>query len=163
MTLEEIEKRLRAVEDTEEIKRLHYHYVNCITFSRWDEAIDCFAQNAVADLERSGVTKGKANIAKLFKGGISKGHGQGEGSILIHPIITVDEDRAKGNWFIYFMYTDPVTKKATDWVAGEYNMEYVREDGKWKIGFMKWRVRLGPPEHGDYIMEYLAKQKGKAK
>ncbi len=162
MILEEIAKRLMVVEDIEAIKRLHYHYVNCLTFSRWDEVIDCFAENAVTDLERV-VTKGKADIAKLFKEGISRGHGQGEGSILIHPIITVDGDRAKGNWYIYFLYADPVTKKATDWVVGEYNVEYVREKGKWKFGFMKWRQKLGPVEHGDYFREYMAEQKGKAK
>ena len=31
MSLEEIEKRLKVLEDIEEIKQLHVHYVNCLT------------------------------------------------------------------------------------------------------------------------------------
>jgi hypothetical protein len=154
MTIEEIEKRLRVLEDIEEIKKLHCHYVNCLTSARWDEAIDCFAENAVTDLERSGVTEGKANIAKLFKEGISRRHGRGEGAILIHPIITVDGDKARGNWHIYFMYNEGLKKKkgnASDWLLGEYNVDYVRESGKWKMALMKWRFKLGSSGQGNYV------------
>lgn len=157
MELEELEKQIRILADTEEVKKLHYRYVNALTFAEWDKVIDCFAENAVTDLGPPGVVRGKANIAKLFREGISLGHGRGEGSIVVHPIITVEGDQAKGNWLIYFLNVDLETKKTTGWAMGEYNVEYVKEDGKWKFGFMKWRSRLGSGEPGAHMSEYLMK------
>ena len=40
MSLEEIEKRLKVLEDIEEIKQLHVHYVNCLTTVEWDQAVE---------------------------------------------------------------------------------------------------------------------------
>jgi hypothetical protein len=42
MTLEEIEKRLRVLEDIEQIKQLQNRYLNCVMFTKWDEIMDCF-------------------------------------------------------------------------------------------------------------------------
>ena len=40
MTLEELEKRVKAIEDTEEVKKLHCRYINCLNFTKWDELMD---------------------------------------------------------------------------------------------------------------------------
>jgi hypothetical protein len=37
------------------------------------------------------------------------------------------------------------TDDAPDWLHGYYDMEYVREDGKWKISYLKFRTRLWSP------------------
>jgi hypothetical protein len=157
MGLEALERQIRTLVDIEEVKKLHYRYVNSLTFAEWDEVIDCFAENAVTDLGPPGVVKGKANIARLFREGISGAHGRGEGSIVVHPIITVEGDKAKGNWLIYLLNVDLETKEPTGWVLGEYNVDYVKEAGKWKFGFMKWRERLSSGKPGAHMSGYLKK------
>lgn len=154
MTLEELEKRLRTLEDIEEIKQLQVRYVNCLTTTEWDELVDCFAENGVVDLH-AGLARGKEAIAKLFKDKISKTHVGLEGNFVVHPIISVEGDKAKGSWLLYIQFSLPhkmqpkpailPTDDAPDWMQGYYDMEYIREDGKWKISLLKWRRRLLSP------------------
>jgi len=46
------------------------------------------------------------------------------------------------------MYCYPRTGQSLFWVQGFYNMEYVRENGKWKISYMNWTERMGLPGGG---------------
>ena len=109
MTPEEIEKRfrylenkIRVMEDIEELKQLHIRYVNCLTFANWDEIADCFAEDGVIDVgvPELGSVKGKSNIELYFKKVISTGHFGKEGNFTIHPLISVDGDKATSNWLI---------------------------------------------------------------
>jgi hypothetical protein len=145
MTLEEIEKRLRVVEDVEEIKQLQYRYMNCVIFAKWDEIMDCFAEKSAIDFQGWEPTKGKTEIAKIFKEGLSKGHVGREGDFVVHPIISVDGDKAKGNWLMYMMWSYRLTGQSLFWAQGIYDAEYVRENGQWKFSFLRWRARLAPP------------------
>lgn len=149
MTLEEIEKRLKILEDTEEIKKLHLTYINALITCDWDKVEECFAENGVVDFKESGILRGIQAISKDFRERISQSHIGKEGIMAIHPIITVDGDSAKGSWTFYnFTYHPrefadfPDPEKAPDWVQGLYDMEYTRVDGKWKISLLKWRSRL---------------------
>jgi hypothetical protein len=154
MTLEELEKRLRTMEDIEEIKQLQARYVNCLITTQWDELIDCFAENGVVDLH-AGLARGKEAIAKLFKEKIAITHVGLEGCYVVHPIISVNGDRAKGSWLLYTHFSQPHKIQrvppesgegdAPDWMQGYYEMEYIRDDGKWKISLLKWRSRLRSP------------------
>jgi hypothetical protein len=40
MPLEELEKRVRVLEDTDQIQKLHVHYLNCLTTASWPEVHD---------------------------------------------------------------------------------------------------------------------------
>ena len=154
MTLEELEKRLRTLEDIEEIKQLQVRYVNYLTTTKWDELIDCFAETGVVDLH-AGLARGKEAIAKLFKEKISISHVGLEGNFVVHPIISVEGDKAKGSWLLYIQFSLPhklqvepavtAEEDAPDWMQGYYDMEYIRENGKWKISLLKWRRRLRSP------------------
>lgn len=78
-----------------------------------------------------------------------------EGDFVVHPIISVDGDTAKGMWLLYLQYALPrkfksrppsmTTDDAPDWEQGYYEMEYIRQDGKWKISFLKFEPRLRSP------------------
>jgi hypothetical protein len=148
----EIKKRLRVLEDIEQIKQLQYRYLNCVMFAKYDEIGDCFAENAkIHFIESRPVTTGKAAIEKFFKDEIAKIHVGKEGDFEVHPIISVDGDKATGNWVMYIMYFYPRTGQSLFWVQGIYDAEYVREKGKWKFGYLKWRERLGLPGGGPPI------------
>ncbi|OGO17789.1 MAG: hypothetical protein A2Z15_05055 [Chloroflexi bacterium RBG_16_50_11] len=145
MQLEELEKRVRILEDKEEIRELHYDYLNSLTKVEWDKAFECFSENAITDIAKHGIKRGKAEIITFFKSVIAKGHVGKEGNFVVHPIITVDGDRARASWLIYIMHLDEKQERAKDWAQGIYDMEYVREKGKWKISYMGFQRRLGPP------------------
>jgi ketosteroid isomerase-like protein len=145
VTLEELEKRLRAVEDIEQIKQLHNRYVNALTFINWDDLIDCFAEDSSVDVQFGGLIKGKAEIANFFKKMLSQIHVGKEGIFAVHPQITVNGDSAKGNWLMYMMYADHRTWQSRYWIQGIYDAEYVRTDGQWKFSYLQWRPRLEPP------------------
>ena len=152
MTLEEMEKRLKEMErrittneDIEQIKQLHIRYVNALTFIKWDDVIDCFAEDSSLDVQLGGLIKGKAKIAKFFKERLSQIHIGKEGIFCVHPQITVDGDRAKGNWLIYIMYADHRTWQSRYWLQGIYDAEYAKVNGEWKFSHLQWRSRLEPP------------------
>jgi ketosteroid isomerase-like protein len=145
VTLEEMEKRLKVVEDIEQIKQLHYRYINALTFIDWDDIIDCFAEDSSIDVQFGGLIKGKAAIAKFFHEMLSQIHIGKEGIFMVHPVITVHGDNAKGNWLMYMMYADHRTWQSRYWIQGIYDAEYVRVDGQWKFHHLQWRPRLEPP------------------
>jgi hypothetical protein len=147
-TLKELEKRVRITEDIQEIHELQRRYVNALICTEWDECADCFAENAKIDVYLHDPVNGKAAITKWFKEELSKTHAGKEGDIVIHPIISVDGDKAKGKWLLYMMYAYPRTGQSLFWVQGFYEMEYVREKGKWKISLMSWSERMGLPGGG---------------
>jgi hypothetical protein len=154
MTLNSLDKRIRVLEDIEEIKQLQLTYVNCLTTTRWDELIDCFSDDAVVDLD-SGFARGKKEITAHFKGKVASNHIGQEGNFVVHPIISVDGDKARGNWLLYIQNALPrklkskpqmlATDDAPDWMQGYYDMEYVRQNGHWKISLLKWKCRLLSP------------------
>ena len=146
--LKELEKRVRVTEDIQEIKQLQRRYVNALMCAEWDDCADCFAKNAKVDVYATEPVKGNAAIRKLFKEENSKVHVGKEGDLVVHPIIHVDGDKATGSWLMYFMYFYPRTGQSLFWVQGFYKMEYVRENGEWKISFMSFSERLGLPGGG---------------
>ena len=144
MTLEEIEKRLSAIEDVEAIKQVQFSYVNGLMFADWPEVMECFTDDCVLDVfvEREKV-QGREIIEKIFKEIVSLKHVGDENDIVCHPIITVDGDKGKGKWIIYFNQPkdDP---NMPDWVKGIYDAEYKKVNGKWKISMLKWRPVFPP-------------------
>jgi ketosteroid isomerase-like protein len=143
--LTEAERRITINEDIEQIKQLHIRYMNALTFVKWDDVIDCFAEDSSLDVQFGGLIKGKAKIARFFKEMLSQIHIGKEGIFAIHPQITVDGDRAKGNWLMYIMYADYRTWQSRYWIQGIYDAEYVRVKGNWKFSHLQWRPRLEPP------------------
>ena len=159
MNLEEMEKRLRTLEDIEEIKKIHVHYVNCLTTTAWDDLVDCFTEDALVELT-NGTARGKAEIEKFFKSKIAITHIGKEGNFVVHPIIEVEGDKATASWLLYTLFSLPhkiqrdpsptANIDAPDWMQGYYQMGYARENGKWKISWLKWtRLNRSPREPGE--------------
>jgi hypothetical protein len=154
MELEELERRLRKLEDIEAIKQLQVRYVNYLTTIAWDDIVDCFAADAVVDLS-VGKVRGKEAIESLFKKKISITHVGLEGNFVVHPIISVEGDKAKGSWLLYTHFSLPhkiqidpsptADVDAPDWMQGYYEMEYVKEKGTWKISLLRWTRRIRSP------------------
>ena len=138
MTLEELEKRVQVLEDIEEIKILHTEYIYGLMDWQWDKMLDCFAENAVANIHGQD-RRGRKEIEIIFKEEVGKKTTQKGGQLLIQPVITVDGDTAKGHWvwyrFFYNFFTEVGWhyKLFGPWEQARYDCEYVRENGKWKF------------------------------
>jgi len=144
---ESVEKRLKVLEDIEEIKQLHINYILALSEQNFEAMIECFTEDAIFEMVGTHKEVGKDEIAKMLR---EMGERQREkkmwkgGQILVHPVISVDGDTAKGV-LTYFRITIPhkfvsalgqeVTMLAPD-EAG-YDMEYRRVDGKWKMSVLK--------------------------
>ena len=146
--IKDLEERVKITEDIQAIHRLQYRYINALMCTEWDDAADCFSENALIDVYLHKPVSGKSAIEKWLKEELSKTHAGKEGDVCIHPIISVDGDKAAGKWLLYMMYFYPRTGQSLFWVQGFYDMEYIREKGEWKISIMRWSERLGLPGSG---------------
>jgi ketosteroid isomerase-like protein len=147
-TVAELRQRVQVTEDVNEIKELQWTYLTALMATEWDTCADCFARDALIDVYLHEPVRGKAAIEHWFKGELALTHAGKEGDVCIHPIISVDGDQAKGSWLLYMMYFYPRTGQSLFWVQGYYDMDYVREDGRWKIAVMRWTERIGLPGGG---------------
>lgn len=134
--------------DVREIQELQFRYVNALMAMEWDTCADCFAENALVDVYLHKPVRGRENIRTWFKEELSKTHHGHEGDVCIHPIITVEGDTAKGDFILYMMYFYARTGQSMFWVQGQYDNEYVRENGRWKISVMRWKELIGLPGGG---------------
>jgi hypothetical protein len=154
MNSNEIERRLQTLEDIESIKKLHACYVNSLVGTQWDELLEFFTNDATADLMK-GLAKGKKEINKLFREKISLTHIGHESCLITQPVISINGDKAVGSWHLLTLFSQPhkiqsgmelnADTEAPDWMSGYYEMEYIRENGQWKISRLKWRRRLLSP------------------
>ena len=138
MTLEEMEKRLRALEDLEEIKKLHRKYISYLDNLQFEKALDLFSENATAEVRDSGVRKGKKEIAEIYLGVLAKRTTRKDGHLVGQPDITVEGATAQGHWIVYILFSEP----SVQWVQGRNDCEYVKEDGKWKFSKLKFTRTL---------------------
>ncbi|RPH47394.1 MAG: nuclear transport factor 2 family protein [Desulfobacteraceae bacterium] len=146
--LQSLETRLQATEDLEAIKQLHYKYMDGMTQTRWDEVLDCFAEDATIDITPSGqvIGKGIAEIRRQYNN-LAKVHIGKDIDFAIHPRISVNGNKAKGKWLMYLGMYKINDAKQQEWVMnqGVYNAEYVKINGQWKFSFLQHRPRRIEP------------------
>jgi hypothetical protein len=153
--LEGLEKRVRAIEEMEEIKRLHRKYIYWMTNHQWEKVVECFAEDAVAEMPSTGIKKGKKSIEEAFRTKIAEEEAfQKGGHLLAQPVITLGVDKAEGYWTMYrFVYDfqspgGEVVHLFGPELQGKFDCEYVKEKGEWKFGKMKferpWPMKEAP-------------------
>jgi ketosteroid isomerase-like protein len=140
MTLEEMEKRLQVLEDIEAIKEMHRRYAFGLASQQWDDMLELFTDDAVADIFQWGIRNNKKEIEDLFKntfdGRILPTHGH----MVAQPVIKVDGDTAEGYWIMYLFFPPPDMR----WVQGRHDCRYVKVNGEWKFKYLKF-TRPWPP------------------
>jgi ketosteroid isomerase-like protein len=139
MSLEELEKRIQAIEDLESIKKLHQHYIDLMDNLQYKEVLDLFTEDATVEVRNSGVKRGRKEISEVYIGILAKNRGtsRSEGHMAVEPDITVDGNTAKGTWLIYML-----SQPTIQWIQGRNECEYRKEDGKWKISKLKFTRTL---------------------
>jgi hypothetical protein len=156
MKIEELEKRIHVLEDIEEIKKVHRKYIFGLEEHRWLDMLECFAENAIAEIGFHEVRRGKKEISGFLNSlgpasGISatsKTKIRMEGQYLFQPVIAVAGDKANGHWIMDSYFDDPSTAGGPTLKVrrGRYEAEYIRENGNWKINYLKWIQPWPKPE-----------------
>jgi hypothetical protein len=140
MSLEEMEKRIQAIEDAEEIKRLHQNYINLMDNLEYEKVLGLFTEDATIEVRQSGVKRSRKEIADFYINVLAKSRGatRYDGHMAVEPDIEVDGDTARGTWLIYMLFSKPTIQ----WVQGRNECEYRRQNGKWKISKLKFTRTL---------------------
>jgi hypothetical protein len=133
---QDIETRMKVLEDIEAIKKLKASYCYLVDAavagdsSKWDELLDLFTDDSWVDFEVLGRYEGKDNVGRLFRDIV--GSLLSYSAHMVHnPIITVDGSTAHGKWYVHVPLTGK-NENMAGWLQGRYDEEYVRVDGRWK-------------------------------
>ncbi len=154
MKLEELEARIRKLEDIEEIRKLKATYCYLCDAGlgdpkNRDELISHFTRNARVDfgLGEGSQFTGPEGL-KIFFGEVVPGSVSFCMHMVHNPIIEVNGEKATGRWYYEAPTTDMNTGKA-QWMAGTYFEEYVRENGEWKWSSIRteWKY-ISPYDEG---------------
>ncbi len=129
--LEDLESRIRAVEDTDAIRNLKARYAElCDDDYNPDGIAALFVDDAVWESGPLGRFEGKESIRDFFRGASEIF------TFAIHyslnPQIEVTGDTARARWYLFMPCTVGDGDQAT-WRAGIDDEEYVRVDGHWKF------------------------------
>lgn len=151
--LEELEKRIRVLEDIEAIKRLMARYARTADDNyNPEEMAKLFTEDGVWDGgEVWGIKRGRKEI-KEFLSQISK-----DITFAVHyittPDVTVEGDRAHGRW--YELVAGTYLGRAF-WLSDFYRNEFARVDGEWLLTLVKCPVSfMTPYEEGWAKTRYM--------
>ena len=140
----DLEKRLSAMEDAEQIRELQTNYIYWLSNREWSKIVDCFAENGSVQIESNPKRKGKKEIEEYFKR-LTTDYDmfQEGGRILSQPVISVNGEKARGYWAMaqfryYFKTSSQEVSLFGPGLQGRYDVKYVKENGKWKFADMKY-------------------------
>jgi len=138
-------KQLSTLQDIEEIKTLQRAYGYYLEHWMFQEIIDCFADSpdAAFDSFPGSTYLGKEGVIRYF-GHFKEPHPEFLHQLMqVQPVIDVAPDgkTAKGRWYGYGPLAIPSGKGVRESIhSGTYENEYVKEDGKWKILKLRWKI-----------------------
>ena len=136
MTLEDLEHRVRVLEDIDAIKEVTYRYLyHCDDSYNPDGIASLFTEDGVRDQGSQGRIVGReavrATFAEASKRTVFAAH------FGFNPIVTVNGDEAHASWYTFQTFT--VRGDDGDramWRAGRYENDMVRVNGEWKFKLM---------------------------
>ena len=159
MTVKEMEARLKALEkkvglleDVNEVKRLQRVYSYYVMHMMRDEIYDLFADHPDVKLNwLEGTWLGKKGLKEYF--GVGSDRPEPPPGFLhqvmpIAGVVDVDPDskRAKGRWYSFGGVAIPRADKPGEFncsiVGGLYEIEYIKQDGTWKMLAIDWIIPL---------------------
>ncbi|RWU22917.1 nuclear transport factor 2 family protein [Pseudomonas alkylphenolica] len=131
--IDQLEARLRTLEDAEAIRRLKARYLACCDEKNPQGMRDCFAPGPVhIDYGRIGVFEDRDQLVAIFEAlgchphVVEMHHG-------VNPQIEVlDDTRANGTWGLHYQMIDTRERTITQ-LGAHYEDAYRKIDGQWKI------------------------------
>jgi hypothetical protein len=152
-SLDELARDVDRTESVRAVKQLQRTYAQYSQFGLWKEMADLYATNAAYIFDDETI-KGRKAIGGYLASHEGRGQqglkpGAVHTQIIDHPVVnlSVDGESAKGRWYGFFLLSDSEGNASIQ--GGVFENEYVREDGKWKIGVYHFYPQYaGPYETG---------------
>jgi len=144
-----LESQVRKLNDIEEIQRLQKAYGYYLEHWMNDEIMDLFADSP--DLVLNGASGGKQDLRDFFKSmrDISRSPEFIHQAMQLSGIVDINTngETAEGRWYGYGAVALPAGKGVRPLgLNGIYTVEYIKEDGKWKIKKLTFHpIMLTPP------------------
>jgi hypothetical protein len=137
-TLEALVRRVQRLEDQLEIQKLQSKYAHYLFTQRFDRIVDeCFAKQAAdvsVEFSDSGVYRGLESIRALYKAfeATKKVPGFFILHMAVNPFVEIARSgtEARSHWLSPGAVGNDA---AAGWVWGPYYVDYVKEDGVWRI------------------------------
>ena len=146
--LEALRARVELLKDHDKIENLQAAYGFYFDKSLWSEAADLFADDGSFEYGQMGVYVGKAHIRKALTLFSKEGpeFGKLNNHMQLQSIIDVAPDgkTAKARW--RGMVQLNRTNQSGQWGDGDYENEYVKQNGVWKIA----KLHFYPDGFTDY-------------
>jgi hypothetical protein len=141
----DLQARVQRLEDIENIKKLQRAYGYYLEHMMVEDVLDLFADGDNVELwVAAGKFKGKGEISRLYhyiKDSFP-------GTEFLHQImqlsgvVDIDPDgkNAKGRWYGFGANAIPSKggKISPGWMNGVYEVDYIKQDFKWKIKKLRW-------------------------
>ena len=148
ISLADVEHRVAAMNDEDEVRNLQNIYGYYQDRKMWDDVTDLFTPDAVFEIAGLGVYKGTAGVRRAMErnGPAGLQRGQVNDQMMLNSIVEIApngvEARARG------LQVGIITPKLGEayWQTSNYENHYVKIDGKWRIREM----RIYPKMYSDY-------------
>ena len=148
---EELDTRIKRLEDIEEIKNLQARYAYLIDTRQFERVADLFTDDLVADY--GGMAK-HTSKAELVEGMTrdAAGYSMWRHQMLM-PLIELDGDKATGTWYLLCPFTAIRPEgDVPGWIQGKYErIDYVRVDGIWKIRHLTFTLNFFSPYDDGWV------------
>jgi hypothetical protein len=146
MSIEDLEKRIQAIEDVLALEKLGRIYGYYLEHWMSKEIVDMFSDGPDVALEwTEGTYYGKDAVRRYFEGvdELYKDQDLVHQLMQLSPVIDVAPDgkTAKARWYGFGGVS--VTERGTTrqfFRSGTYENDYVKEDGQWKIQRFRWHL-----------------------
>ncbi len=149
-------KELTTLKDIEAIKKLQKAYGYYVEHMMYQEIVDCFSDSPDVVLNwLEGQWLGKEGVKKYFAF-MQKAPPTFQHQVMqIAGIVDIDPDgkMASGRWYAFggMFFPQPEGIKRS-FVAGIYEMKYIKEKGIWKIFGIKWVIPYAVSVSGEWRM-----------
>ena len=157
--LEPLLKRLQYLEDVQLIEKLQSKYIHLLFTQRFDRIVDEVYAHKAADVSvefsDSGVYRGLSGVTALYQA-FNKTK-EIPGFFILHmtvnPYIQISADglQARSHWLSPGASN---SKNGASWIWGPYYVDYVKEDGQWRI----LHARLAPLFRNPYYKSWADTQ-----
>ena len=150
----ELEARLNTLEDVEEINKLQRAYGYYLEHWEKQQLVDLFSDGPDISIDTGrGLYLGQEGIKQFFFTGKRSSEFL-HALMQLSGIVDVDPDgkTAKGRWYGFGPHAIPRDGVVrASWSAGEYEDEYIKEDGKWKFRKIHWRLIFSTPYEDGWV------------
>lgn len=177
MTVEELEAKVKALEnevqrlkDIEEIKYLQRAYGFYLENWMGEDLADLFVDSPDAVLKiAAGQFVGTENIRTFFRHGQKDvEHHKSENPEFRHQVMQLngvvdvapDGKTAQGRWYGFGANAFPHEGGVSpNWMGGTYEVDYVKDNGKWKLKVVHWCMAFNATYSGSWVPESRRKDK----